>query len=215
MKQNKIIIAGLLVSFFAVVGTAIVSFTEHQTHERIAENERLALLRGLYQLVPQERFDNDLSQDTIVLAPSPLLGHTEPSIAYRARKNNQPSAIIFNVVTHSGYNGDIFLLVAINIDGSIAGVRAVKHKETPGLGDVIDIKKSNWIKQFDLKSLLNPDTKAQWAVKKDNGVFDQMTGATITPRAIVAKVYDTLSYYEAHKATLFDSVKPNTAKSTP
>ncbi len=203
LKKKQIFISGLLVWLFAVLGTAIVSVTEHQTHDRIIENERLALLKNLFELIPPERFDNDLSHDIIILQASKLLGNTREQVAYRARKNNQPIAIIFNATAHNGYNGDIDLLIAVNVDGSIAGVRAVKHKETPGLGDPIDIKKSNWITQFDLKSLVNPSTQSQWAVKKDGGEFDQMTGATITPRAIVGTVRQTLEYYQLHKDILF------------
>lgn len=208
MKKKQILFSGLIIWLFAVIGTAIVSFVEIQTHDRITQNEHLALLKNLFELIPPERFDNDLSHDTITLQASKLLGNTHNQVAYRARKNNNPVAIIFNATAHNGYNGEIDLLIAINVDGSIAGVRAVKHKETPGLGDPIDIKKSNWITQFDLKSLLNPSTKNQWAVKKDGGEFDQMTGATITPRAIVGKVRHTLEYYQAHKDVLFLETTP-------
>jgi len=214
LKKKQIIISGLLACFFAVIGTAIVSITERQTHEQIIENEHQALLKSLYALIPPERFDNNLSHDTIVLKASSLLGNTQPQVAYRARKNNKAVAIIFNATAHNGYSGDIDLLIAINVDGTVAGVRAVKHTETPGLGDAIDIKKSNWITQFDLKSLLNPSTEKQWAVKKDGGDFDQMTGATITPRAIVGTLHKTLKYYEQHKDTLFQPllIKKSEAK---
>jgi len=133
-------------------------------------------------------------------------------VAYRARKNNQDVAIIFNATAHNGYSGNIDLLIGVNIDGTLAGVRAVKHTETPGLGDAIDIKKSNWITQFNLKSLLNPSTDKQWAVKKDGGSFDQMTGATVTPRAIVGTVHKTLKYFAQHKDSLF---KQTINKSSP
>ncbi len=202
-KKKQIFISGVLVWLFAVIGTTIVSFTEQQTFERIAENERQALLRNLFELIPPQRFDNDLSKDTVLLDPSYLLGNTEPQVAYRVRKNNLPVAIIFNATSHNGYSGDIDLLIGVNSNGTLAGVRVVKHKETPGLGDGIDIKKSNWITQFDMKSLLNPASKELWAVKRDGGEFDQMTGATITPRAITHTVYNTLQYYEAHKDELF------------
>jgi len=203
MKKKQIIISGLLVCLFAVLGTGLVSITEQQTRARITENEHQALLNSLFELIPPERFDNNLSHDTITLKASTLLGNTKPQIAYRARKNNQAVAIIFNATAHNGYSGNIDLLIAVNSDGTLAGVRAVKHTETPGLGDAIDIKKSDWITQFDLKSLLNPGTTQQWAVKKDGGLFDQMTGATVTPRAIVGTVHKTLQYFERHKDTLF------------
>ncbi|MBL7003310.1 MAG: electron transport complex subunit RsxG [Gammaproteobacteria bacterium] len=200
---NQILISGFLVWFFAIIGTAAVSFTEQQTYELIAENERQMLLRNLNQLIPKERYDNDLSSNSIILEASELLGNTKPKEAYRASLKDKPVAIIFNATAHNGYSGDIDLLVAVYVDGSIAGVRVVKHKETPGLGDGIEIKKSNWIKQFDLKSLLNPLGSELWKVKRDGGVFDQMTGATITPRAIIQTTYQTLQYYQNNSDTLF------------
>lgn len=196
----------MIVWLFAFVGTAMVSITEDQSHQRIIDNERKALLRILFELIEPERFDNELTEDIITLPPSPLLGNAKPEVAYRARKQNKDIAIIFNSTALNGYNGEIKLLVAINIDGTLAGVRAVKHQETPGLGDPIDIKKSNWITQFKSKSLSNPASESQWSVKKDGGAFDQLTGATITPRAIVSAVYHTLKYYEEHKDTLFNQV---------
>jgi len=204
MKKKQIFISGMLVWLFAVAGTSMVSITESQTHDRIIENERKALLRILFELIEPSRFNNKLTDDIITLPASPLLGNTEPQVAYRARKDNKNVAIIFNTQSNNGYNGAINLLVAVNIDGTIAGVRAVKHNETPGLGDLIDIKKSNWITQFNFKSLLNPNSDKLWSVKKDVGVFDQMTGATITPRALVTAVHDTLKYYDIHKDTLFN-----------
>lgn len=202
LKNKNIIISGVIIWLFAIIGTALVSFTQEQTREQIIENERQALLRSLFELIPADRFDNDLLNDTIIIHPSELLGNDHQKPAYRARKNNQPIAIIFNATAPNGYNGDIDLLIGINTDGSITGVRAVKHKETPGLGDPIDIKKSNWITQFNLKSLTNP-IEFFWSVNKDGGEFDQLTGATITSRAVVDKVKDTLNYYQQHKDILF------------
>ena len=124
------------------------------------------------------------------------------STAYRARLQGEPVAVIFNSVAPDGYNGKIHLLVGVNIDASLAGVRVVKHAETPGLGDAIEIRKSPWIRGFDGKSLNNPD-QAGWRVKRDGGEFDQLTGATITPRAIVAAVRNTLLYYQQNADMIF------------
>lgn len=206
MKKKQILISGMLVWFFAAAGTALVSLTEYQTHEQIIENERQTLLRNLLQLLPEGSYDNDLSHDSISIEPNELLGHSHTSQAYRARLNKQPTAIILNATTHNGYSGDIDLLVGIYTDGRIAGVRVVKHNETPGLGDGVDIKKSNWIKQFDLKSLLNPDAD-RWKVKRDGGQFDQMTGATITPRAVVEATHKALLFYDENKNWLFKPAK--------
>ena len=137
-----------------------------------------------------------------MLKPSLLLGTESPAMAYRARKNDLPVAIIINAIAPDGYSGKIHLLIGIYYDGSIAGVRVVKHAETPGLGDAIEVRKSDWILNFDQRSLENPSI-TEWKVKRDGGYFDQMTGATITPRSIVKAVKNTLIYFRDHKEELF------------
>ena len=159
-------------------------------------------MRNLHALLPRNELDNDIATDTIRLPPSSLLGTTGETVAYRARLDGEPVAVIFNSVAPDGYNGRIYLLVGVYVDGSIAGVRVVKHAETPGLGDGIEIKKSPWIKSFDGKSLNNPEAPG-WAVRRDGGEFDQLTGATITPRAVVAAVRNTLLYYRQNADMLF------------
>ncbi len=94
------------------------------------------------------------------------------------------------------------MLVGIYNDGTLAGVRVINHKETPGLGDKIDASRSDWIKQFEGLSLENPSS-AKWKVKKDGGAFDQFTGATITPRAVVRAVKGSLEYFKNHREALF------------
>jgi electron transport complex protein RnfG len=112
-------------------------------------------------------------------------------------------AAIFNSVAPDGYNGKIHLLVGVYIDGRLAGVRVVKHAETPGLGDAVEIRKSPWIDDFAGKSLTNP-IQERWRVKRDGGDFDQFTGATITPRAVVAAVRNTLLYYQQNADMIFN-----------
>ncbi len=202
MKYEQILISGFLLWLYSVIGTTMVSVTQQETRDLIAENERKVLLRNLYQLLPAERLDNDIADDFIELDASPLLGTTAVTPAYRARKQSEPVAIIFNVIAPEGYSGNIDLLVGVYVDGSLAGVRAVKHAETPGLGDAIEVRKSKWIFGFDGRSLGNPPVD-KWKVKRDGGDFDQMTGATITPRAIVKAVKNTLEYYQQHRETLF------------
>jgi electron transport complex protein RnfG len=138
----------------------------------------------------------------VTIAPSDLLGNKQATIANRARINNEPAAVIIEAIAHDGYSGDIKLLIAIKANGSISGVRVLAHKETPGLGDYIDIAKDNWIKLFDNESLLKT-AESQWKVKKDGGAFDYMAGATITPRAVVKAVHKALQYFEANKQALF------------
>ena len=202
MSSRQILLSGLFLWLFAVAGTSFVAFTESLSREAIVENERRVLLRNLHALLPASKLDNDLIADTLVIQSSRLLGTEDQSLVYRARFQGEPVAAIFNSIAPNGYSGKIHLLVGVYYDGSIAGVRAVKHSETPGLGDAIDIQKSDWVLGFNGKSLDNP-TRAQWLVKRDKGVYDQFTGATITPRAIVQAVKNTLLYYEQNSEELF------------
>ncbi len=200
---RQILLSGLFLWGFAVIGTTIVAFTEQSTEQQIIENERAVLLRNLYALLPPEELDNDIATDIKTVAASELLGTETDSIVYRARLNDQPVAVIFNSIAPNGYSGAIHMLVGVRADGSLAAVRVVKHIETPGLGDGIDERKTDWILGFDGKSLDNP-TVDGWKVKRDGGEFDQLTGATITPRAIVAAVKNTLLYYQQNADTLFN-----------
>ncbi|MES2501509.1 MAG: electron transport complex subunit RsxG [Pseudomonadota bacterium] len=187
---------------FAVVFTALLVFVFQITKLPIEKSEAAARLSLFRQIVPQSMHNNDLLKDTLTIAPSDLLGNKQPTIANRARINNEPAAVIIEAIAHDGYSGDIKLLIAIKADGSISGVRVLAHKETPGLGDYIDIAKDNWIKLFDNESLLKT-SEPQWKVKKDGGEFDYMAGATITPRAVVKAVHKALQYFEANKQGLF------------
>lgn len=187
---------------FALVFTALLAYVFNITKAPIEKSEAEARLALFSQIVPANMHDNDLLKDAITIAPNILLGNTQPTIANRARIDNAPSAIILEAIAHDGYAGDIKLLIAIKYDGSIAGVRVLTHKETPGLGDYIDILKGNWIKLFDGESLSKLSDK-DWNVKKDGGQFDYMAGATITPRAVVKAVHKALKYFEANKELLF------------
>lgn len=202
MNFKQILISGFLLWLFSVVGTTLVSYTQQETRQRIADNEKKVLLRNLYALLPAEKLDNDIAQDSLEITPSPLLGTQTNSLAYRARLSGQPVAVIFNAIAPDGYNGNIHLLIGVYENGTLAGVRVVKHAETPGLGDAIDIRKSDWVLGFDGKSLADP-VPEQWKVKRDGGVFDQITGATITPRAIVKAVKNTLEYYQLNREALY------------
>lgn len=203
MSSRQILISGLFLCIFAVIGTTFVALTEESTREKIAENERRVLLRNLYALLPPAKLDNDIATDTLTVSASVLLGTESPSLVYRARLQGEPVALIFNSIAPNGYSGRIHLLVGIYLDGSMAGVRVVKHAETPGLGDAIETQKSDWILDFDKRSLADSRPGA-WKVKRDGGVFDQFTGATITPRAVVEAVKNTLLYYQQNAKTLYD-----------
>jgi electron transport complex protein RnfG len=201
--RRQILLSGVFLSLFAVVGTTLVALTEYSTSAAIVENERQVLLRNLYALLPRDRLDNDIATDTLLLPASTLLGTDDDSTVYRARLRGEPVAAIFNSIAPDGYNGKIHLLVGVYIDASLAGVRVVKHAETPGLGDALEIRKSPWIDDFAGKSLTNP-SQERWLVKRDGGDFDQFTGATITPRAVVAAVGKTLLYYQQNADMIFN-----------
>jgi len=202
MLWRKMLLSAVLLTLFAVMGTALVGLTYEATVERIAENERQALLNNLHTLVPPERHDNDIHADRIQVQAPDRLGTEAPVTVYRARKAGEPVAAVLTPVAPDGYGGDIRLLVAVNYDGTVAGVRVLAHKETPGLGDNIEVEKSDWITRFAGRSLSNPPAE-KWRVRKDGGVFDQFTGATVTPRAVVGAVRRTLEYYAANRDRLF------------
>lgn len=197
---------------FAMFGAALVGLTFIQTEDDILYNEKLTLLKKLNNIIPAESYDNDLLLDTIIIKPSTLLGTDEETLAYRARKNKKNIAVVYSSIAPNGYNGPIHLLVGVKADGHLAGVRVVKHRETPGLGDVVSITHSNWILGFDGKSLSQPNEKG-WKVKRDGGVFDQFTGATITPRAVVKAVHNALLYFDQNQDSLFSVVPDKAEKS--
>ena len=200
---------GLMLAVFAVVATTLVAFTEESTREQIIENERQALLEAINVLLPKQKYDNNILSDTLVLPPTPQLGTEEPTVVYRARKNDDSVAAVLTAVAPDGYSGSIKILIAVYADGNLAGVRVISHKETPGLGDKIDVQRDDWILQFAGLSLESPD-ESRWKVKKDGGEFDQFTGATITARAVVNAIKRTLEFFEANKDKLFIPAEENT-----
>ncbi|MDP2247651.1 MAG: electron transport complex subunit RsxG [Nitrosomonadales bacterium] len=187
---------------FAIVGTAMLAYIYDVTKGPIAESEAQARMTLFRQIVPENMHDNVLLQDVIEIPPDEMLGNKSASKVYRARLDDKPTAVILEAVAPDAYSGDVKLLVAIREDGTIAGVRVLAHKETPGLGDYIDIARSAWIKQFDGQSLTATPPEF-WTVKKDGGRFDYMVGATITPRAVIKAVRRVLEYYVIHRELLF------------
>ena len=203
---SQILRVGLMLAVFAIVATSLVTLTEENTHDKILDNERQTLLNAINVLVDHNDYNNDILADTLILGGNKQLGTKESTIAYRARMNSTPVAVILTAIAPDGYNGNIKLLVGINYDGSLAGVRVISHKETPGLGDKINERKADWILQFKNLSLQNPEY-SKWKVKKDGGHFDQFTGATITPRAIVTAVKKVLQYFDQRRDALFEEAQ--------
>jgi electron transport complex protein RnfG len=205
LKHTAVTTAIMVV--FTIVGTALLAFTYFTTKTPIEASEAEARLLLLDEVLPKALHDNNLLQDTQNIAAGGLLGNTGNTLAYRGRKDGKPAAVILEATAPDGYSGEIKLLIAIRYDGSLAGVRVLAHKETPGLGDYIEIGRSDWIKHFDNQSLAKtqagktPDE--YWKVRKDGGNFDYMAGATITPRAVVKAVHKVLQYVQTHSDTLF------------
>jgi Na+-translocating ferredoxin:NAD+ oxidoreductase subunit G len=201
LKKIVIKMAALLFLFTAI-GTAIVALSYDVTKSQIADNQKKTLLRQLNALISTDLYDNDLLNDKIEIINKEHLGTTAPVSFYRARKQNNPQAILFMPIAPDGYGGSIQLLVGITVEGHLLGVRVLSHQETPGLGDLIEEKRSQWIYSFNGLSLEHPPLE-KWNVRKDGGIFDQFTGATITPRAVVKAVKKSLIFIQNQKDQLF------------
>lgn len=209
--ENNSLRSALALGLVVIIGTALLAFVHHLTRDRISEQEQRAVLEQLQQLIPSDQYDNALHTDFFQFSDGSAFPGGQSVTAYRARQQGQPVAVILRFAAMDGYNGPIHLLVGINTRGELTGVRVTAHKETPGLGDDIEIERSDWILGFDGKSLQQPKLQG-WAVRKDVGEFDHMTGATITPRAVVNAVRRALVYFAAHQQELFDT--PSVAGAT-
>ena len=204
----------LLLLAFALVTAGVVALTHQSTKSAIAAAERRAAQKALLAIIPSSRIDNDLLTDVQTI-PQPAWQHlglknteADNNNFHIARKDGQTIAVIIPATAPDGYSGDIDMLVGVNRDGTIAGVRIVQHTETPGLGDKVDERKSDWVLSFNGLSLQNPAIE-DWKVEKDGGEFDQFTGATITPRAVVQQVKKVLNVVQQHEQ--FFATKPLSA----
>ncbi len=186
---------------FAVITGGTIAVTQVATEELIQEQAARAEAQALYEIIPESRHDNDLLRDTVQLPASERLARPGPLTVWVARQNEQPVGMIMPVVAPDGYSGKISLLIGVDMQGTILGVRVTSHKETPGLGDRIETRKSDWIKSFDGRSLGKPPHR-EWNVKKNGGEFDQFTGATITPRAVVKAVQRALIYFRENRQAI-------------
>lgn len=206
ISKNSFILAA-----FAVITAGALALTNLGTQDRIAAAERAAQQRALFEIIPLQDHDNDLLNDTIPVPDSAWepLGAGAGSKIYRARQHNEITALIVPATAHDGYSGDISMIVGVKRDGSIAGVRVLLHKETPGLGDKVELKKNRWILNFNGKTLAVPVIE-EWKVKKDGGIFDQFAGATITPRAVVGQVKRVLEFVAANQQSLFTDAQTAT-----
>lgn len=203
IRQNALVLA-----LFALVTALLLASTSLGTRDTIAASERKAAQKTLQEIYPDATHDNDILEDTLAIPEAYLatLGLKQAANIHVARKEGKIVGFIIPSTAPDGYSGDIRQITGINADGTIAGVRVLSHKETPGLGDKLELRKSPWVLSFNGKSFGNPERDG-WKVKKDGGVFDQFTGATITPRAIIGKVLSTLIFYQEHRDELFKAAE--------
>jgi electron transport complex protein RnfG len=216
MTQAVITRSTLTLALFALGLTGIVSMVALQTADAIEEAKQRARERSLAELISAESYDNRIF-DTEFPAPSTeIVKLSQHTGALKAKLGDRVTAVILTVVAPDGYSGDIEIMVAINSELAIEGARVIAHKETPGLGDKIDIQKSAWITYFEGANL-DDDHEVRWRVKKDGGEFDQFTGATITPRAVIRTLHGSLLYARDHYQALFErpfiEVSPKTLQS--
>lgn len=193
---------------FAVVTAAAISLTYVAGSDSIAANKAAARASALSTVMPAQFYDQSLLSEPRSLIDSAALNLPPEALAYAAVKLGSTQAIVLPVIAKDGYSGDISLLIGIDKQGFIQGVRTIEHQETPGLGDKVERKKSSWIDSFNGRSLANTPAR-DWAVIKDSGVFDGFTGATITPRAVVKAVYQGLIYHERQRRSLYALAEEN------
>lgn len=186
---------------FALIASILLGVTNCSTESTIQQRLDEDLNASLAEVIPADWHDNDLLQDTLTVASSEFNIGAAETIVYLAKKAGKTTAVCFKLTAPDGYSGAINMIIGIATDGTILGVRVLSHKETPGLGDKIEVAKSDWIHAFVGRSLANL-TPAQWAVKKDGGVFDQFAGATITPRKSVQAINRGLQLFKARQVQL-------------
>ncbi len=197
MNQQSIQYQGGILAIIAFVTSAALVVANHFTYDAIEQSRLEDLKAFLTQVVPKDYYDNDLVKDTVSLK---LQGEVE-TIIYKGRLQNKVNAIAFQWTASGGYAGAIKLIIGIDREGKVLGARVLSHNETPGLGDKIEVKRADWITKFNGLSLGNPPVD-KWGVKKDGGIFDQFTGATITPRAVVKGIKEALQVFQIHRETI-------------
>lgn len=192
-----------VLSFYVLLGVGLLLIVKFATQEMIDSAEKSNKMAAFNEVLPAKNYDNDPLKDTKQFTNPKLLGEETPVTFYRARKDGKPAGVIFEAIAPDGYSGKIRILLGVFPDGRISGVRVLHHKETPGLGDKIELRKSKWILSFNGMKLRD-DNAAKWRVKKDGGVFDQFTGATITPRAVVKAVRKAMEFVNQQGSKLYD-----------
>ena len=195
---------GAILGILAAVSTALVANTYHYARPLIKANEQAYLEKSLKPVLGGIKYEDELTKSLLDLPVPHGLPGSEPAQIYRIYADGNPAAALFIVSARDGFAGPIKLLIGVRIDGTITSVRVLKHKETPGLGDMIESARSDWLLQFDATSLSAPGRES-WLIKRDGGEFDQLTGASITPRAIIKAIRETLLYFESNSGSIFST----------
>jgi electron transport complex protein RnfG len=197
------VIGTLLIGGVLAVAAAVALTSTHEwSRGRIAANDRARIVARLNSVLDPSLRGRDLTTTRLAVTDVERLGSDDPVDVFVIGEAGEPVAVLFASVAPHGYNAAINLLVGVSPAGAVTRVRAVAHRETAGLGDAIDAAKSDWIEQFNARSLTAP-VIGQWAVEQDDGEFDAITGATVTSRAVVTAVKNTLLYFEQHRTELY------------
>ncbi len=192
---------------FVIIFTGLLSGAYQWTRPAIEASAMEEKMKLIDEVLPRDQYDNALLKDTVTLPPTAELGLQESSTAYRARLAGKPAALVFEAVAPDGYAGKIRLILALRADGRVAGIRVTQHKETPGLGDYVEVRKDRnkarpWITQFNEMSLADVSER-DWKVKKDGGRIDYYAGATVTPRAVSRATLKAVQWFTANRDQLF------------
>jgi electron transport complex protein RnfG len=202
MKTRAALRAGATLGLIGALCAALVAATYHSTRDRIAANNKALLEKSLEPALAGVFYDGSVSESRLVIEPPHELPGRAPAVVYRVYSGQDPVAALIIVTARDGYSGPIRILIGIEADGEVTGLRILEHRETPGLGDKIELARSDWVRQFEGRSLQDP-APARWAIRADGGDFDQLTGASVTPRAIIKAMRDTLLYFETHREDIF------------
>ena len=202
MSDQTVLKTGMTLALIAAICTALVAATFQVTEDRIAANQKALLEQSLQPALSGVFYDGSVSDSRLVIQPPHDLPGNGPAFIYRVFAAQRPVAALLVVTARDGFSGPIRVLLGVEFDGTVTGVRILQHRETPGLGDKIESSRSDWILQFNGRALGDPVVTG-WAIKNDGGDFDQLTGASITPRAVINAVRDTLIYFDAHREEIF------------
>ena len=194
--------AALVLGLFTFMGVSAVSLVHQTTEQRILQNQREASRQAFERVLEAGLYDNHPIDHPVRVESAEWVNGGQPIIIYNATLKGRPVATLLSINAPSGYNGNIILLIGILSDGTLSGVEVVKHRETPGLGDKIESHRSGWLKQFHGRSINSPEPDG-WRVARDGGVFDQVSGATVTSRAVVESLKQVLTYLQTQRPDMF------------